>query len=200
MLFSLQPHLGECQPARLLQLRPAVSVDPHLPQMMQLLLDSSTHAQEKQDKRRKVIERELEDEYQFMSLRGKGKADRPDEAQRAGLRQAQIQEGVRLRLEGIGYRLGYCLAERCVAAFQDPGAEHQSCGLRLYAFPLRCCAQACERKTANTKADGATAAASSHRAVSKPTDQLVPIQPVLNDAAAVGLSRSRQVHLQGVSA
>lgn len=93
------------------------SVDAHLfdylnIEMMQLLLDSSTRAQEKQDKRREIIERELEDEYQYMSLRGKGKADRPDEAQRAGLRQAQIQEGVRLRLEGIGYRLGYCLAER----------------------------------------------------------------------------------------
>ena len=96
--------------------------------MMQLLLDSSTRAQEKQDKRREVIERELEDEYQYMSLRGKGKADRPDEAQRAGLRQAQIQEGMRLRLEAIGYRLGYCLAERCVAASQDPGAERQGVG------------------------------------------------------------------------
>lgn len=143
-----------------------------LSKMLQLLQDSSTRAQEKQDRRRAVIERELEEEYQYMTRRGRIDQPQPDEAQRAGQRQAQIQEGVRLRLEGIGYRLGYCLAERCVALLsaEHPGAS--SGGITLSCFVR---AQACQRKTANTEADGATTAASSRRDVSKPTCKLVLI-------------------------
>jgi hypothetical protein len=79
--------------------------------MSDILVEAASHAQDRQDKRRALIEAHLEAEYPGAAVRDPSYASSTQQDQ-AQLRQTQINEGVYNRLEAIGFRLGWCLAER----------------------------------------------------------------------------------------
>lgn len=82
-------------------------------QMSDILVEAATFAQDRQDRRRELVEAHLEAEYPGALVQDPAQ-QQLDTAARAQQRQSQITEGVHQRLESIGFRLGWCLAERWV--------------------------------------------------------------------------------------
>lgn len=92
--------------------------------MLQIIIDSAAHAQERQNQRRAMIEQEfkqLQYELAPVSLSTPGPGDaangqsrRDSQIQPVDALSQQAEEGLRTRMEAIGFRLGCALAERLV--------------------------------------------------------------------------------------
>ena len=78
--------------------------------MLQIVMQSAAHAQAKQDVRRALIEREIEQDLGVPPQSVAGASDDtpllPADSHR------QVDEALRSRLETIGFRVGWALAER----------------------------------------------------------------------------------------
>lgn len=83
--------------------------------MADTLAAAAAFAQDRQDRRRELIESSLEADYPGAAIRDP-QQQQLDATAKAQQRQSQISEGVYQRLEAIGFRLGWCLAERRVWA------------------------------------------------------------------------------------
>lgn len=95
------------------------SLDPihRLPQMIHTLVASTAHAQSKLDARRAIIEREFVDNFDLdLNAADESAADGTALSDHDGSKEqqrAQLQdEALRSRLEGIGFKVGWALAER----------------------------------------------------------------------------------------
>ncbi|CAD6583138.1 MAG: hypothetical protein CYPHOPRED_002244 [Cyphobasidiales sp. Tagirdzhanova-0007] len=96
-------------------------------QMLQIVMQSAAHAQAKQDVRRALIEREIEQDLGVPPQSVAGASDDtpllPADSHR------QVDEALRSRLETIGFRVGWALAERLAkerAPIARQAAQQQS--------------------------------------------------------------------------
>jgi len=85
-------------------------------EMSQALLDSAAHAQAKLDARRALIEREFIDNFDLdLNAGGEGEPGAAVALDRQTAERSKAQahdEALRTRLEGIGFKVGWALAER----------------------------------------------------------------------------------------
>ena len=83
--------------------------------MLQIVIDSASHAQAKQDARRALIERELAQDLATSSLNASSSFSPGSPPLHPVDSQSQADEALRSRMESIGFKVGWVLAERYVS-------------------------------------------------------------------------------------